>query len=96
MATYIVLMNWTDQGIRNVKDAAKRLDASREVAKKLGCELGLYVMTIGPYDGMCVVEAPSDEAMAKFALTVGAAGNIRTTTLKAFSEEAYRKLIASL
>ena len=96
MATYIVLMNWTEQGIRNVKDSPKRLDAARQAAKKIGCELGSFFMTIGPYDAVAVLEAPNDEALAKFALATGASGNVRTTTLKAYSEDAYRKIMASL
>lgn len=96
MATYIVLMNWTEQGIRNVKDSPKRLDAARDAAKKIGCKVGDFHMTIGPYDGVIVIEAPNDEAMAKFALMTGAAGAVRTTTLKAFPEDAYRKIITSL
>jgi len=96
MATYIVLMNWTEQGIKTVKDSPKRLDAAREAAKKNGCKLGDFYMTIGSYDGVSIIEAPNDEAIAKFALMTGAAGNIRTTTLKAFPEDAYRKIIASL
>lgn len=96
MATYIVLMNWTEQGIKNVKELPKRLDAAREAAKKIGCELGSFFMTVGPYDGVSIVEAPNDEAIAKFALLAGSGGNIRTTTLKAFTEDAYRKIMASL
>ena len=96
MATYIVLMNWTEQGIKNVKESPKRLDAARDVAKKLGCKLGDFYMTIGPYDGVTIIEAPSEEAMAKFALMTGAAGNVRTTTLKAFPGDAYRKIMTSL
>lgn len=96
MATYIVLMNWTEQGIKNVKDSPKRLDAAREAAKKIGCELGSFFMTIGHYDAVAVLEAPNDEALAKFALATGAAGSVRTTTLKAYKEDAYRKIMASL
>jgi uncharacterized protein with GYD domain len=76
MATYIVLMNWTEQGIKNVKDSPKRLD--------------------GPYDAVAVLEAPNDEALAKFALATGATGSVRTTTLKAYPEDAYRKIMAAL
>ncbi len=96
MAKYIMLMNWTDQGIKSVKESPKRADAARAVAKKLGCELRKLYMTIGAYDLVGIVEAPDDEAAAKFALTVAAGGNIRTTTLKAFSEESYRRIIGSL
>lgn len=96
MARYIVLLNWTDQGIKNVKDSPKRLDAAREVAKNLGGELRDFYMTIGPYDMVTVLEAPDDEAAARFSLSVGAGGNVRTTTLKALPEEAYRRVIGAL
>lgn len=96
MATYILLMNWTDQGIKNVKDSPKRLDAARGLAKKHGCELRDFYMAIGKYDMIAVLEAPDDEAAAKFALTTAGGGNIRTTTVKAFSEDAYRKVIGAL
>jgi uncharacterized protein with GYD domain len=96
MATYILLMNWTDQGIKSIKDSPKRLDAAREVAKKGGAELKDFFMTIGRYDMVTVLEAPNDEAAAKFALQVASGGNVRTTTLKAFREDAYRKVIGAL
>jgi uncharacterized protein with GYD domain len=96
MGTYILLMNWTDQGIKNVKDSPKRLDAARENAKKLGCEFRDFYMTTGKHDMIAVLEAPDDEAAAKFALSAGAGGNVRTTTLKAFREDTYRKIIGSL
>ena len=96
MANYIILINWTDQGIKNVKDSTKRLDAGRELAKKLGCKVGEAYLTIGPYDLVIMFEAPDDETAAKYNLTLASGGNVRTTTLKAFPEDAYRKIIASL
>jgi uncharacterized protein with GYD domain len=96
MATYILLLNWTDQGIKSVKDSPKRLDAARKLAKKGGCELQDFYMTIGKHDMIAVLEAPNDEAAAKFVLSVAGGGNIRTTTLKAFREDAYRKVIGAL
>ena len=96
MAKYILLTNWTDQGIKNVKDSPKRLDAAKALAKKLGGELRKFYMTIGAYDVVVVLEAPDDDAAAKFALTLGSAGNVRTTTLKAFSEPSYRAILGSL
>ena len=96
MAKYVVLLNWTDQGIKNVKDSAKRLDASRELAKKLGCTVGDVYLTIGPYDLVIMFEAPDDETAARFNLTLASGGNVRTTTMKALSEDAYRKVIGSL
>ena len=96
MAKYIALMNWTDQGIKNVKESPGRLDAARGLAKKLGCEMHDFYMTIGSYDRMVIMDAPDDETVAKFILMTGAGGNVRTTTLKAFSEDAYRKIVGSL
>lgn len=96
MAKYVMLINWTDQGIKNVKDSPKRADTARAVAKKLGCELKKIYMTIGAYDLVAILEAPDDEAAAKFVLNVASTGNVRTTTLKAFSEESYRRIVGSL
>lgn len=96
MARYIMLLNWTDQGIKSVKESPKRLDAARDLAKKMGCEIRDFYMTTGTYDMVTVAEAPDDDALAKLILTLGMAGNIRTTTLKAFPEDAYRKIIGAL
>lgn len=96
MAKYIELFNWTDQGIRNVKDSPSRLHAAKATAKKFGCEIEEFFMTIGSYDGVVVIEAPDDDAIAKYTLSVGAGGNVRTTTLKAFSEASFQKIIGSL
>lgn len=96
MAHYILLLNWTEQGARNVKDSPKRLDAARDLAKKMGCTFGSFHMTMGAYDMVVTMDAPDDDTMAKFALSMVAAGNIRSTTLKAFSEDAYRKIISAV
>jgi uncharacterized protein with GYD domain len=96
MATYISLINYTDQGIRNIKESPKRVDAARELLKKVGGEMRQLYLTMGAYDLVTVVEAPSDEVMASFALALGSAGNVRTTTLKAFPEADYRRIVAAL
>lgn len=96
MGIYIALSNWTDQGIKTIKDSPRRLDAARELAKKSGCELKDFFMVMGAYDMVWVLEAPDDATAAKFSLAVGSAGNIRTTTLKAFPEDAYRKVVGGL
>jgi uncharacterized protein with GYD domain len=72
MARYIMLVNWTDQGIRSVKDSPKRLDAVRGVAKGVGAEIRDFYMTMGDHDMVVVVDTPADEAMANFALMLGA------------------------
>ena len=96
MATYIMLINYTDQGIRTVKDSPKRLDAAKKMLKTMGGEIKEFYLTMGSYDLAIVAEAPSDDVMAKFALAAGSLGNVRTTTLKAFPEAEYRKIIAAL
>ena len=96
MARYILLVNWTEQGIKAIKDSPGRVDAARGLAKKLGCEMREFYMTIGATDMVVIMDAPDDEVMAKFALTLATGGNVRTTTLKAFSEDAYRKIVGGL
>jgi uncharacterized protein with GYD domain len=96
MATYLSLFNWTDQGIRTVKDSPKRLESTRKALKKLGGELRAFYMLQGHYDGVLIFDIPSEEALTKFLLTTGTAGNVRTTTLRAFTEEEFLKHIAAL
>ena len=96
MATYIILINYTDQGIRNSKDSPKRLDAAKKMLKTMGGEIKDFYLTMGTYDLAIVAEAASDDVITKFALASGSLGNIRTTTLKAFPEAEYRKIIAAL
>ena len=96
MARYIMLTNWTEQGIKNVKESPKRLDAAKALAKKLNGEIVEFYMTTDAHDMGLILDSPDDEAAAKFALSVGSDGNIRTTTLKAFSEKSYRAIVGSL
>ncbi|MBA5866215.1 MAG: GYD domain-containing protein [Nitrospira sp. CR1.3] len=96
MATYLMLLNWTDQGIKNVKESPKRLDAARKLAKDLGGEIKTVYMTQGNIDLALIAELPNDEKLATFVLKLGSLGNVRTTTLKAYTEEEYRKIIGGL
>lgn len=96
MPTYISLITYTQQGIQKIKESPKRLDAAKKLLKELGGELKQFYLTMGSYDIVVVAEAPNDETVAKFVLAVGSAGNIRTTTLKAFTEAEFRKIIAGL
>ncbi len=96
MPTYIGFANHTDQGIRNVKDSPKRLDAAKALAKDLGGELKQFYLTMGAYDIVIVLDLPGDDAAAKFALSLCSRGNVRTTTVKAFTEAEYRDIVASL
>ena len=96
MPTYVSLINYTDQGIRNIKDSPKRLDAAKKLLKDMGGELKAVYLTMGSYDLVTVAEAPNDETVAKFVLTLASAGNVRTVTMKAFPEAEYRKLVSTL
>ena len=96
MPSYLHLINWTDQGIKTVKDSTNRLDAAKKATEALGGRTIFFYMLMGQYDLALLSELPNDEAAAKFALQTGSLGNIRTMTLKAFTEDAYRQIIQSL
>lgn len=96
MAHYILLANWTEQGIKNLKDSPARVEAARQVAKSMGCTMGDFYMTAGSVDMVWTFEAPNDETVAKFTLALAMKGNIRTTTLKAYSEAEFAKIVHSL
>ncbi len=96
MATYIGLLNYTDQGIRNVKDSPDRAAAARKLIRDMGGDMTALYLTMGTYDLVVIIEAPSDAVVAKFVLALGSAGNVRTTTLRAFNEAEYRSIIESL
>ena len=96
MPTYIVLTNWTDQGIRTVKESPQRLDATKKAIEAAGGKVLGYYLTMGRYDSVLIVEGPSDEVAATLSLSSGSQGSIRTETLKAFPEAEYRKIIANI
>ncbi len=96
MATYITLINWTQEGITKVKDSPKRLDAARKAFKSAGGEIKAFYLVLGQYDAVVLSEAPNDEAAARIALSLGTRGAVRTQTFRAFTEKEYRKLIGSL
>ena len=96
MPTYIALLKWTQQGVAKVKDSPKRLDAGRKAFKKAGAEIKETYLTMGRYDLVCIIDAPDDETVARVLLQLGSQGNVQTETLKAFSEDQYRKIVASL
>lgn len=85
MATYVVLANFTDQGIKNVKDTTKRADAFKELAKSKGASVKDIYWTLGQYDIVATVDAPDDTVVTALGLTLAQAGNIRTQTMRAFS-----------
>lgn len=96
MATYIIVGNFTDQGIRNVRDTTKRAAAVREAAKKAGVNMKEIYWTMGAFDLIGIFEAPDDASMSAVALAIGAAGNVRGQTLRAYSKEEMDGVIKKL
>ena len=96
MPAYVMLANWTDQGARQVKDSPKRVDAAKKALTEMGGEFKTLYMTMGDYDLIIVYEAPDDAVAARFTLLLAQMGSVRTRTLKAFPEAAYREIINSL
>lgn len=96
MPYYIILGNWTDQGVRNIKDSPKRAAAAKAAVEKAGGKWhGLYY-TFGQYDFVVITEAPNDETVMSVLLGIGSQGSVRTTTLKAFPEAEGFKIIGKL
>ncbi len=96
MPTYVSLLNWTEQGIRNVKDTAERANRAAEVAEKHRGRFEQLYWTVGPYDLVAIIEAPDDESVTAALLEIGTAGNVRTTTLRAFNREEMTGIIERL
>jgi uncharacterized protein with GYD domain len=92
MPTYVALLRWTQEGIENVKDSPSRYEKAKEALQALGGDFKAFYLTIGAYDMVAICEAPDDRSLAKFLLSVGATGSIRTETLRAFTEEEYRDI----
>ena len=96
MPTFILSLNWTDQGIRSVKDAPKRAQAAKEFAKKVGVELKEVYLTSGDADLLIIIDTPNGDNAAKFALALSSQGNVRTRTARAWPQSEFQKLIAEL
>jgi uncharacterized protein with GYD domain len=96
MPTFILSLNWTDQGIRNIKDAPKRAKAARELAKKVHVDIKQLYLTTGNHDLMVIAESENGDNIAKFALSLGALGNVHSRTVRAWPEAEYFKLISEL
>jgi uncharacterized protein with GYD domain len=96
MATYIGLIQFTDQGIRDIKDTVKRGDAAMAEAEKMGIKIQEEFWTMGAYDVAIVVEAPDDETMSAFVLKIGSLGNVRGQTMRAFRRNEMEKILAKI
>jgi uncharacterized protein with GYD domain len=96
MPTYISLIKLTHQGVTSIKDGPARLDAGKETLKRFGSDLKAFYLTMGQYDIVTISEAPDDAAAAKVALAISSAGNVKTETVRAFTEDEYRQIVADL
>ena len=94
MASYILLATYTEQGLKTVKDTVKRASTVKELAKKAGIDMKDTYWTLGQFDVVAVFEAPNDEAMTAFALSIARQGNIKTQTLRAFSGKEMSDILA--
>jgi uncharacterized protein with GYD domain len=96
MPTYVMLANWTEQGMRSINDSPKRIDAAKRSLEEMGGTFRSVYMTMGDYDLIMIYDAPDDAVAARFTLMLGKLGNVRTTSLKAFPEEAFRQIVNTL
>ena len=96
MPTYVGLVKFTDQGIRNVKGTTKRAKSFREMAEKSGVKVRDILWTMGRYDIVLVIEAPNDETISRLTLGLGILGNVKTETLKAFSAQEMDQILNGL
>jgi uncharacterized protein with GYD domain len=93
---YVSLIQFTDQGIRNIKDTVKRGDAAMAEARKLGMKITEEFWTMGAYDVVVMFDAPNDETMSAFTLKIGSLGNVRSQTLRAFRREEMENILAKI
>ncbi|KWX01419.1 GYD family protein [Carbonactinospora thermoautotrophica] len=93
MPSYVILLNWTDQGIRAFRDTLQRAQDFGALAERFGSRIKDLYWTLGPYDLVSLVEAPDDETATALALALSALGNVRTTTLRAYDREEMHAII---
>ncbi|HEX9572797.1 MAG TPA: GYD domain-containing protein [Myxococcales bacterium] len=96
MATFVTLLKYTEQGIKTIKESPSRLEKAKQALKSLGGELKSFHLVQGRYDAIVIFEVPNDDVAAKFALSTGSQGNVRTESMRAFTEEEYRRIISGL
>jgi uncharacterized protein with GYD domain len=96
MATYIVLLNWTGQGVAESGDSLNRANAASAALRKLGGKMKNTWWTMGPYDAVSIIEAPDDETATAFSLAVGGQGNVRSVTMRAFEKAEMQKILDRL
>jgi uncharacterized protein with GYD domain len=96
MALYVSLVNWTQEGVKKVKESPKRAEAFKAAAKKAGCEVKQVLWTMGRYDIVAITEASDDAAMSRLALGVAMLGNVRTETLRAYTGSEFEEIVKGI
>jgi uncharacterized protein with GYD domain len=96
MPTYLSLMRWTKEGVEKIKESPTRLEAGKKAVESAGGKIINFYMLMGEYDMAIVVEAPDDATLARISLSLASKGGVRTQTLRAFTEDEYRKIISSI
>ena len=96
MPTYILLVRWTNQGLLKIKESPSRLEAGKKAFEAAGIKLKAFYMVMGRYDQVSIAEAPDDATLAKALLRLASQGNLQTETLRAFTEDEYKKIIAEI
>ncbi len=96
MPTYITLLRYTQRGVENIKESPKRLDAAKQAFRLLGAEIKAFYLVTGQYDAVVISEAPDEETIVQAAVATASIGNVRTESFRAFTEDEYRKIIATL
>jgi uncharacterized protein with GYD domain len=96
MPNYVMLANWTEQGMRAIDESPKRIDAARKTLEDMGGRFLSVFMTMGQYDLVITYDAPDDAVAARLSLMLGKLGNVRTVSMKAFPEEAYRQIVNTI
>src|SRR5262245_44949356 len=96
MPTFVSLLNWTDKGVANFKDTIRRSEDAKRVASQMGGNIKELLWTVGPYDLVTIADFPDDASATAFLLALGSAGNVRTTTLRAYSAEEMTQILAKV
>lgn len=96
MPTYLVLANWTKDGIEKIKESPSRFDDAKKAIESLGGKLKDFYLLMGPYDMALIAEAPDDATLARINLSLASRGSVRTQSARAFTEDEYRKIIAGI
>ena len=96
MPTYLSLMRWTKEGVEKIKESPARLEAGKKAVEAAGGKIVSFYILMGQYDMALVVEAPDDATLPRISLSLAAKGGVRTETLRAFTEDEYRKIISGI